>query len=153
MRKAILWGILNGMVVGAFAGDSNGGGILSHQALKVERCWAKVAGGKATLTVSPLRRIKDVFEGEFDMKVTPYFFKNDKGKLAIVAPDEAIAKLTSGAPVDITGTATTKSGKDFVVRHINAEATPVDAQHGLLKVWLKVDERELVFQTKYWFVE
>jgi hypothetical protein len=85
------------------------------------------------------------------MKVAPYFFKNDKGKLAIEIPDETIAKVTAGSPVDVTGTATTKAGKGLVVRHINAEATPVDAQHGMLKVWLTVDERELVFQTKYSF--
>ena len=100
-----------------------------------------------------MKRIKDIFEGEFDMKVAPYFFKNDKGKLAIAVSDEVIAKVSAGSPVEIIGTATTKAGKSSVVRQINAEATPVDAQHGMLKVWLTVDERELVFQTRYSFVE
>jgi hypothetical protein len=148
---AIAWGFLT---TGVVAGDNplNAG---VGQILKVDRCFTRVAGAKATLTVSSLRRIKDIFEGEFDMKVAPYFFKNDKGKLAIVVPDEALAKVRAGSsgPVDITGTATTKAGKSSLVRQINAQATPVDAQHGLLKVWLTVDERELVFQTKYWFVE
>ncbi|HEY6229602.1 MAG TPA: hypothetical protein VI282_20945 [Verrucomicrobiae bacterium] len=147
---AIAWGFLT---AGAVAGDNALQVGLGHQVLKVDRCFTKVAGGKAILTVSPLRRIKDMFEGEFDMKVAPYFFKNDKGKLAIIVSDEAMAKVSAGSTVDITGTATTKAGKSSVVRHIIAEATPLDAQHGMLKVWLTVDERELVFQTKYWFVE
>ena len=147
---AVAWGFLT---AGAVAGDNALQAGLGHRVLKVDRCFTKVAGGKATLTVSPLHRSKDMFEGEFDMKVAPYFFKNDKGKLAIIVSDAAIAKVSAGSPVDITGTATTKAGKNFVVRHINAEATPVDAQHGMLKVWLTVDERELVFQTKYWFVD
>jgi len=150
---AMLGWVLSGMVVSAFAGDNGPEGTLAHRFLRVDRCSTRVAGAKATLTVSPLQRIKNIFEGEFDMKVAPYFFKNDKGKLAIVVSDEAIAKVSAGSPVEITGTATTKAGLKSVVRQINAEATPVDAQHGTLKVWLTVDERELIFQTKYSFVE
>ena len=153
MRGTILWIVLSGMVANASGGDASPEGSLAHRVLRVDRCWTKVAGGKATLTVSPLRRIKEIFEGEFDMKVAPYFFKNDKGKLAIAVSDELLAKVCAGSPVDIIGTATTKAGKGSVVRQINAEATPVDGLHGMLKVWLTVDELELVFQTKYWFVE
>jgi hypothetical protein len=153
MQMAILGLVLGGMVASAFGGDSGPDGILAHQVLRVDRCCAKVMGGKATLTVSPLRRIKGIFEGEFDMKVAPYFFKSDKGKLAIVVPDDAIAKVNAGSTVDIKGTATTKAGKEAVVRQFNAEATPLDAQHGMLKVWLTVDERKLVFQTKYSFAD
>jgi hypothetical protein len=153
MRRTILLIVLSGMTANAFGGNASPEGSLAHRVLRVDRCWTKVAGGKATLTVSPLRRIKDIFEGEFDMKVAPYFFKNDKGKLAITVSDDLMAKVCAGSPVGIIGTATTKAGKGSVVRQINAEATPVDALHGMLKVWLTVDERELVFQTKYWFVE
>ena len=153
MRRTILWIVLSGITATAFGGDAGSEGTLAHRILKVDRCWTKVAGGKATLTVSPLRRIKDIFEGEFDMKVAPYFFKNDKGKLAITVSDELLAKVSAGAPVNVTGTAITKAGKDFVVRQINAEATPMDALHGMLKVWLTVDDRELAFQTMYRFVE
>src|ERR1044071_6386620 len=99
MRRTILWIVLSGMVANASDGDASPEGALAHRVLRVDRCWTKVAGGKATLTVSPLRRIKDIFEGEFDMKVAPYFFKNDKGKLAIVVSDEAIAKVSAGTVV------------------------------------------------------
>jgi hypothetical protein len=86
------------------------------------------------------------------MKVTPYFFKNDKGKLVVVVPNGAIAKASPGSSVDFTGTAIS-GGKKTVVRQIEGVATPVDAEHGALKVWLTVDERKLVFETMYRFEE
>ena len=121
-----------------------------HQVLKVDRCFTKVPGGKATLVVSSLRRTNDVFEGEFNMKVAPYFFLSDKGKLAVVVPNGAIAKAAPGTVVDFTGTATT-GAKNVVVHEIHGVAMPVDAEHGALKVWLTVDERKMVFETKYRF--
>src|SRR5829696_6978202 len=117
---AIAWGFLTAGVV---AGDNALQGGLGHQVLKVDRCYTEVAGGKATLTVSSLRRTNDVFEGEFKMKVTPYFFKNDKGKLAVVVPNGAIAKAPPGTSVDFTGTAIS-GGKKTVVRQIEGVATP-----------------------------
>jgi hypothetical protein len=72
--------------------------------------------------------------------------------LAIVITDEAIAKGATGVKVDITGTATT-TGKRGVVRPINAIATPVDGEHGALKLWFTVDQRKMVFETKYQFVK
>jgi hypothetical protein len=153
MRRAFLLMVWTGLVANAWAGNVPPQEGLAHRILKVERCWTRVAGGKATLTVGSLRRTKDAFEGDFDMKVAPYFFKNDKGKLAIRISKEAIARASAGSPIDLTGFATTMAGKNTVVRPFNALATPVDAEHGALKVWLTVDERKLVFETKYRFVE
>jgi hypothetical protein len=99
-----------------------------------------------------LKRTNDTFAGEFKMKVAPYFFKSDKGRLEVVVPDEAIAKVSAGKPADFAGCATTMDGKKAVVRQFSALATPVSAEEGELKVWLTVDERKLVFQTKYRFV-
>jgi hypothetical protein len=146
---AIAWGFLTAGVV---AGDNPLQAGSAHQVLKVDRCFTEVAGGKATLTVSSLRRTNDVFEGEFKMKVTPYFFKNDRGKLVVAVPKGAIANAAPGSKVDFTGMAIS-GGKKTVMRQIEGVATPVDAEHGALKVWLTVDERKLVFETKYRFEE
>lgn len=148
---AIAWGFLT---TGVVAGDNTPQTGLGHQVLKVDRCFTRVAGGKATLTVRSLRRTNDVFQGEFNMKVAPYFFKSDKGKLMVVVPNGAIAKAAPGSQVDFTGTATTKGERDsLVVRQIKGVATPEDSEHGALKVWLTVDEQKLIFETKYQFVE
>jgi hypothetical protein len=124
----------------------------ANRVLMIERSFTKVAGGKATLIIGPLRRTNDIFGGEFQMKVVPYFFKNDQGTLAIVITPECFAKASKGLTVDITGTATT-AGKNGMVRKINAVATPVDNDHGALKLWFTVDERKMVFETKYRFAE
>jgi hypothetical protein len=120
--------------------------------LMIEQSSTKVAGGKATLIIGPLKRTNDIFGGRFEMKVVPYFFKNDKGMLAIEITADCFAKASKGLAVDITGTATT-AGKNGIVRPINAVATPVDNDHGALKLWFDVEDRKMVFDTNYRFVE
>ncbi len=110
-----------------------------------------IAGGKATLTIGLLRRTNDVYGGDFQMKVAPWFFKSEKGKLAIVVTDESIAKAARGLTVEIKGTATA-DGKKKALRQIDAVATPVDSNHGALKLWFTVDERKMVFETAYRFL-
>jgi hypothetical protein len=139
-------------VAGAFADEAPRPTKSAHQVLAIDRSSMKIGGGKATLIIGALRRTNDIFGGEFQMKVVPYFFKNDQGTLAITITDEMIAKGSKGMTVDITGTATTK-GKNDVVRDINAVATPVDGEHGALKLWFTIDDRKMVFETKYRFVE
>src|SRR3954468_1955294 len=77
------------------------------RALIIDRSFTKVAGGKATLIIGPLRRTNDIFGGVFEMKVVPYFFKNDKGTLAIEITAESFEKASKGLTVDVAGTATT----------------------------------------------
>ena len=147
---AIAWGLLT---AGAVAGDNAPKEEVRYRVLQVDRCFTKVAGGKATLTVGSLRRTNDVFAGQFKMKVEPYFFKSDQGSLAVVVPDDAMAKVSAGQAVDFAGSATTMDGRKMVVRKFSAVATPVDAERGALKVCLTVDDRKLVFETKYRFVD
>ena len=147
---AIAWGLLT---AGAVAGDNAPKEEVRYRVLQVDRCFTKVAGGKATLTVSSLRRTNDVFAGEFKMKVMPYVFKSDKGKLVVVVPDEAMAKVSAGQAVGFVGSATSMDGRKPVIRKFNALATPTNAEQGDLKVSLTVDDRQLVFETKYRFVE
>ena len=115
--------------------------------LFIDRSFTRVSGAKATLTIDPLVRTGESFCGDYQMKVTPFFFKSETGKLEIFVSNESLAKATNGLPVEITGTALT-DGED-VKRKINARATPRGKDSGELRVWFKVDERELVFQTTY----
>lgn len=136
-----------------FAGEPTTNAVVAlgaKRVLKIEPCAMKVAGGKATLTIGLLHRTNDVCRGDFRMKVVPYFFKNEKGTLAISVTDEIIAKAAQGQTVDITGKATAE--KSGVVRDITAIATPADAEHGALKLWFTVDERKMIFETEYRFV-
>jgi hypothetical protein len=138
--------------VGRVFGDEAVKGTAGRRVLAIERSVMKVAGGKATLSIGELRRTNDVFGGEFQMKVVPYFFKNEKGSLAISITDGMIARAAKGDVVEITGTATT-AGKNGATRPINAVATPVDGEHGALRLWFMVEERKMIFETSYRFVE
>ena len=115
--------------------------------LLIDRSFTRVSGAKATLTINPLVRIGESFAGDYQMKVTPFFFKSETGKLEIFVSNEALSKATNGMPVEITGTALTDG--EEVKRKVNARATPRDKDRGELRVWFKVDERELVFLTTY----
>jgi len=119
--------------------------------LVIDRSFTRVSAAKATLIIEPLTRKGEIFTGDYEMKVTPFFFKSEKGKLEIVVSDESLKKAGKGEPVEITGTALTH-GED-VKRKVNARATPVDKNHGQLKVWFVADEREMVFNTTYRLVE
>ena len=69
----------------------------------------------------------------------------------MVVTDESIEKMRQGLAVDVTGTATA-DGKNKAVRRIDAVATPLDHDHGALKLWFMVDERKMLFETAYRFL-
>jgi hypothetical protein len=144
----MLWALATGVL----ADEVGTGPAPRDRVLMIDKSSMKVAGGKATLIIGPLRRTNDVFGGDFQMKVVPYFFKSDKGTLAIVITPECFAKASKGLKVDIAGTATT-AGKNGIVRPISALATPVDDDHGALKLWFQVDDRKMEFETSYRFVD
>ena len=150
MRFVVLAVILGALAIGIVAEEAVIRSAPRDRVLMIEKSSMKIAGGKATLIIGPLRRTNDIFGGTFQMKVVPYFFKSDKGMLAITITPECFAKASKGLKVDITGTATT-TGKNGVVRPINALATPADDNHGALKLWFEVDERKMVFETSYRF--
>ena len=109
-----------------------------------------VAGGTATLTIGPLLRADGIYSGDYTMKVSPYFYKNEKGRLAIVVSDESLATIGRGKVAAIIGTATT-AGKSGTSRHIDATATPADTNHGSLKLWFIAGDRKMTFEPAYHF--
>ena len=108
-----------------------------------------VAKGKITLTIGALRRVDGVYTGDYKIRVFPYFFKNDKGRLAISVPDAALAGIQQGRAAAVVGTAT--SGKNGQVRSITATATPANPDHGTLKLWFTAGDHKLIFEPAYHF--
>jgi hypothetical protein len=107
-----------------------------------------VGGGKATLIIGKLQRTNDVYSGDYQIKVSPYFFKNEKGRLAIIVSDAVLAGINRGKVQAIVGSATT-SGTGGRTRHIDATATPADANHGSLKLWFMAGNRKMTFEPAY----
>lgn len=108
-----------------------------------------VAGGKASLTISALRRKAATYIGEYDLKVSPWYFKNETGKLMMVVSEEALRKLTQGIAVTFTGRATTDA--DGTTRPINARATPSGSGQGSVTFSFVGDERKVTFNSTYHF--
>jgi hypothetical protein len=106
--------------------------------------------GTATLIIGALHRVDGVYSGNYQIKVFPYFLKNENGTLAIDVSDESLAMINHGKIAAITGTATT-SGKDGRSRPIEATATPADINHGNLKLWFMAGDRKMTFQPAYHF--
>ena len=123
----------------------------TRRELFLEPSSTAVPGGSASLTIGVLTRQAETYIGDYQFKVSPYFFKNEKGKLSIDVPDETLKKLDSGMVVDFTGQATTSgSGK---TRRINGKATPVDHKQGLVNLRFVAGKREMLFNTSYSFDE
>ena len=116
--------------------------------LLIDSTSAPVAEGKATLIIGALQRTNGVYAGDYKVKVFPYFFKNEKGRLAIVVSDETLAKINQGKAATIIGTATT-SGKGGMSRHIDATATPANIDRGTLKLWFASGDRIMIFEPAY----
>jgi hypothetical protein len=109
-----------------------------------------VGAGKATLTIGTLQRMGGIYSGDYKVKVFPYFFKNETGRLAICVPDDSLAGLGRGKVVTIIGTATS-NGKGGRTRHIDATATPVDINGGKLKLWFMAGKAKMIFEPAYHF--
>jgi hypothetical protein len=124
----------------------------TNRVLLIERSSTEVSGGKATLSIGPLKRTGNIYAGDYKVKVAPWFFKGEKGTLAMVVSDESLALAADGNPVEITGTATTNNRKREV-RRIDVIATPSDKDRGALKVWFVAAERKMVFNTSYHFLD
>jgi hypothetical protein len=122
--------------------------VSTNQILMIDPSFMPVNGGKATLTIGPLLRVDGVYTGNYRITVFPWFLKNEKGTLAIVVSDESLAKISQGKVAAITGTATT-SGKGERSRPIGATATPIDINHGNLKLWFMAGERKMIFEPAY----
>ncbi len=123
----------------------------TRRELFLEPSSTAVPGGSASLTIGVLTRRAETYVGDYQFKVSPYFFKNEKGKLSIDVPDETLKKLDSGMVVDFTGVATTSgSGK---TRRINGKATPSDQKQGQVNLRFVAGTREMLFNTSYRFDE
>jgi hypothetical protein len=121
-----------------------------NRVLMIDPSSMPVATGKATLIIGALQRTNGVYAGDYKLKVFPWFLKNEKGRLAIVVSDESLAEADQGKVVTITGTATT-SGKSGKCRPIAAIATPVNIDHGTLKLWFTAGNRKMIFEPAYHF--
>ena len=101
------------------------------------------------MIVGALRRNAGTYIGDYQLKVSPYFFMSETGTLSMIVSDESLRKLTQGIPVAVTGQATTKnSGK---TRAVNAKLTPAVKDRGSVTFSFTEMDTKLIFKTSYQF--
>ena len=117
--------------------------------LLLETSTMRMPTAKATLIVGPLTLVNGAYVGDYRVKVFPYFFKNEKGRLEITVPDAPLTAFYQGRAVTISGTATTtKSGKS---RPVEIAVTPADLDHGTVNLWFMAGSQKMTFEPAYHF--
>ena len=120
---------------------------LTSYMMCVDPSSTKVSLGKVSLVVGPLSHKGNFYVGEYQIKVVPYFFKNEKGTLQLEATDDLLRKLMGGIPVKFIGKATDdKKGKPKI---IIGNATPSANNHGSVTFSIVTDNGLMVFNTSY----
>ncbi len=122
----------------------------TERILLIDHSSMGVTAGKATLTIGPLERTNGVYTGEYKFSVFPWVQNNEKGKLAIHVSDESLAAASQGKVVTNNGTATTPD-HGGACRSVVAIATPIDKDHGTLKLFFTAGTHEMIFTPAYHF--
>ncbi|MEA3186956.1 MAG: hypothetical protein QOD99_786 [Chthoniobacter sp.] len=123
----------------------------SNPKLIVHPTSTTVSLGKANLTVDPLVHEGEFYTGDYQLKVVPYFFKSEKGKLKLEASDDTVHKLLEGVAVKFAGTAT--SSKEGEVKVVVGKATPSTKLRGSVTFSIVTENGPMVFNTDYHFGE
>jgi len=131
----------------AFAQKSVGKSSESANILTIAPASASLLGGKASLFVQPLICQTDTYVGEYQLKVTPYFFKNEKGKIAIPLSAESLRLVKQNKSVKFAGTATTTGNGQ--TRAINGLATPSGVNRGVVTFTISTDNGPVAFTSAY----
>jgi hypothetical protein len=121
----------------------------ASRVLILENSTMPLPTARATLIIGPLTRTNGIYAGDFKVRVFPYFFKSDRGRLAINVPDKALAEINQGKAVALTGISI--STKNGIVRHIEITATPKDRDHGSVSLWFMVGDLKMIFNPAYQF--
>lgn len=105
--------------------------------------------GKASLIIGALQHREGACCGDYKLEVSPFFFKSEKGKIAMAVSEAALAKLALGNTVEFTGKAVTNG--TGVTRAVTAKAVPASGDRGTVTFSFLVDAGKLIFIAPYRF--
>jgi hypothetical protein len=108
-----------------------------------------LALGRASLTVSPLTYQKQTYAGDYQLKVVPFLYKSQAGKLSLAAPDDSVHRLAEGLAVEFSGKAVNQ--KDDKTKVVKGKITPISKDRGTVAFSIATENGELVFNTSYHF--
>ena len=117
--------------------------------VKIEKVKTSIYVGSVTLTTGVMQRTNGEYSADYQAKVFPYFFENEKGRLWITFSDADLENLAKGQTVQFNGHA---QNSDKEERRIEGRAIPSGAKQGKIKVRVWVSPKiELIFNTTYRF--
>ena len=104
--------------------------------------------GSVALNTGEFRREGEKFATTYEAKVWPWFFWNENGHITITLAPSSLEKLAKGERVEFSGEAINSKGKP---RTVTGRADRANAATGKIKVRIKVDGTELIFNGNYRF--
>lgn len=102
--------------------------------------------GSVTLTTGTFERASGKLATTYEAKVFPWFPWSERGDIAIAVTDADLARLAKGETVEFQGDAKNHKGKP---RTVTGRAQPADGHSGKIKVRIKADGVELIFNGVY----
>jgi hypothetical protein len=106
--------------------------------------------GSVTLTTSPFEYRDGALAATYEAKVWPWFFWGETGHITIQLPLADLGRVALGQTVEFTGSATNQKQKP---RTVTGRAQPTGPTAGKIKVRIKADGTELIFNGTYQFAE
>jgi hypothetical protein len=111
---------------------------------------ASIYVGKVSLAMPPFTHRGNVYTSDYSVKVFPFFFFNERGRISIEFSAEQLERLERGETVDLKGHASNSGAERRVEGRAVSDAAGSD--HGKIKVRVWVSKKiELVFNTAYRF--
>jgi hypothetical protein len=100
-----------------------------------------------TMTMPPFARHDGVYTSSYFAKVFPYFYFNEKGRIWITGPDDALRLVARGKPIDFKGRAVSDGGDP---RRVEGHVTPTGRLRGNIEVRVFISRRlYLTYDTTY----
>ncbi|MGI8431673.1 MAG: hypothetical protein ACR2MW_05190 [Chthoniobacterales bacterium] len=98
-----------------------------------------------------LRREGDNYVGNYRLKVFPYFFKSEKGRLSIRVSKPTLRRIRRGRAIIFAGQASAEG--TALTRKIAGKATPSGKNAGALDFTITTENGPLVYKTSYRLVK
>ncbi len=102
--------------------------------------------GSVTLIPGVFRREGSTLAATYTVKVFPWFFWGETGRITITLSDAELASLNKGEVVEFTGDGVNQKHKP---RKVTGRAQPADATSGKFKIRIAADGYELIFNSTY----
>jgi hypothetical protein len=136
VRRSLSIALLSFATAGSFHGGADT--FARFNRVSISPATVSIYIGTISMTFQPFIRHNATYSSTYSARVFPYFFFNEKGRIWIVVPDDALRRIDRGESVDFTGHATSDSGDE---RRVEGHATPTGRSSGKIRVRVFVTRR------------